>query len=428
MTRRQYFQGASSKVLPVALATLSVVFCIGCCIDSHLPVNHAATIFQSHDEIFPTTTTTTTVQQQQEQQQQQQQQQQDQEQQHKRRLTQQQMDPKTVVQKNNAFDYPYHSLTSNVPVYTPAAAGAAGAPTVVGQYQRPQELTRSQQQLPSFSTQQQQFPSQQQQQFPSQQQQQHPQQAIIYTFWAPVTPLPNGDKGTGMTDEADDHMLALWKQAWEAIGWQPRVLTLQDAQRHPRFDEFYEKLQTVPLWGNRRQGVNREYNQWCYIRWLAMAAVGGGWMSDYDVLPIRRIHHHLGAFTAHEARVPSLVSGSQEEWARMAWAVLENGVAHNQPEVNLWSDMDALANLQDQQSQPQYHYIVNQTVTEAGPLLTGKPWTKNKECDMLKRHDAIHFSHNSIQMGVLREGEKFRDRPRVAARIMKLYYAKCANI
>jgi hypothetical protein len=232
-----------------------------------------------------------------------------------------------------------------------------------------------------------------------------------------------------MTDETDEQMLKLWKQAWEAIGWQARILTIQDAQQDPRYDEFYEKLQSIPLWGKQRKGANREYNQWCYIRWLAMSAVGGGWMSDYDVLPVRKIdYYQMGRFTVHEPGVPSLLSGTQEEWSKMAWAILENGLQHNTPEIDLWSDMKALADLQEQQAKPEYHYAVNKTVLSAFLLLTGKPWTtETKECHRLKKRDAIHFSHNSMKMGVLREGEKFRDRPRIAAHIMKLYYSFCQS-
>ena len=39
--------------------------------------------------------------------------------------------------------------------------------------------------------------------------------------------------------------------------------------------------QRVPL------GQNEEYEKMCYFRYLAMAEVGGGWMSDYDTLPMQ---------------------------------------------------------------------------------------------------------------------------------------------
>ena len=271
-----------------------------------------------------------------------------------------------------------------------------------------------------------------QQQQQEQQQQQYQQQPslptgnsnVIYTFWGPVTPMKNnGQKGTGMTVEADEAMMELWKAHWRGIGWEPRILTIEDAQRHPRYEEFQQKLELVPLWGKKRAGVNREYNMHCYTRWLAMAVVGGGWMSDYDVLPIRPIHHPIGKFTAYSAGlegkgVPCLLSGTALEWERLAFAILHNGLAHK--EAELWSDMMAFMDVKENGAP----YDTNKTVVEAGPLMTGKPWT-DYECQLLERFEAIHFSHYSIVEGVVREGETFKHRPQIAINIMKLYHERC---
>ena len=268
-------------------------------------------------------------------------------------------------------------------------------------------------------------PTQPQQQPRTQEQSHDHDRRIIYTFWGPVTPMKNnGQKGTGMTVEADEAMMALWKESWQRIGWEPRLLTLDDAQRHPRFHEFYNLLQKIPLWGKNRAGVNRDYNQYCYLRWLAMAAVGGGFMSDYDVLPLRPPlgAETVGEFTAYShglgnRGVPCLLSGTSSEWERMAFAILRNGL--ERPDVDLWSDMMAFMDVK-----PQAPYHTHKIVIEAGPLMTGKPWT-DRECHLLQQHHLIHFSHHSIVEGVLRDGEKYKDRPKIAVNIMRLYQTKC---
>ena len=52
-----------------------------------------------------------------------------------------------------------------------------------------------------------------------------------------------------------------------------------------------------------------------------MASVGGGWLSDIDVLPTFLSPASLpnkGNFTVYQGTVPALVSGDQGEWERMA--------------------------------------------------------------------------------------------------------------
>jgi hypothetical protein len=52
-----------------------------------------------------------------------------------------------------------------------------------------------------------------------------------------------------------------------------------------------------------------------------MAAIGGGWMSDYDVVPLSLPAcaplSNGGRFTTHEGFVPSLVSATGEEFLRV---------------------------------------------------------------------------------------------------------------
>lgn len=76
-----------------------------------------------------------------------------------------------------------------------------------------------------------------------------------------------------------------------------------------------------------------KYNQKCFWRWLAMAAIygdgdgdiGGGWMSDYDTMPLEltaEIGNKLamengGKFTSYSWHVPCLLYGSRDEWDRV---------------------------------------------------------------------------------------------------------------
>jgi hypothetical protein len=69
-----------------------------------------------------------------------------------------------------------------------------------------------------------------------------------------------------------------WKSGWEKNGWEPVLLTLEDAKKHPRFSDFDNHVRSLPT-------VNPvEYEVACYHRWLALEVVGGGLMVDYDVM------------------------------------------------------------------------------------------------------------------------------------------------
>jgi len=60
----------------------------------------------------------------------------------------------------------------------------------------------------------------------------------------------------------------------------------------------------------------------CFVRHVALAAVGGGWMADYDVVPVHMPPcmslPNNGRFTTHEKFVPSMCSASGDEYTRVA--------------------------------------------------------------------------------------------------------------
>lgn len=114
----------------------------------------------------------------------------------------------------------------------------------------------------------------------------------------------------------NNKILYLWKTAWSLAGWKPRILTEEDAKRHPNYEELRRKFSAFPT-------VNeKEYEIACFMRYLAMAAVGGGWMSDYDVLPFRLSGCieplNDGGYTVYEGVFPGLVSGTSQEFNRVA--------------------------------------------------------------------------------------------------------------
>jgi hypothetical protein len=149
----------------------------------------------------------------------------------------------------------------------------------------------------------------------------------IYTYHAPVDNLPY-----------QYLLLELWQKSWRAAGWNPLILTTEQAQFHPLYESlerhFYASLPTQ----------NSAAYEWsCYARWLAMDFVGGGWMSDSDVInysffPIRPDTDTLTIFSQGNL-CPCLVYGSASEYLRAATLFLghSGGVyeAHHASDQNI---------------------------------------------------------------------------------------------
>ena len=91
----------------------------------------------------------------------------------------------------------------------------------------------------------------------------------VYTYYEPVEGL-----------EKDDHqkMITHWRRSWAKQGWNPVVIGKKEAEKHPFFEEYSQRILNLPT-------VNpKDYEVSCFYRWLAVACLGGGFLSDYDVV------------------------------------------------------------------------------------------------------------------------------------------------
>jgi len=129
---------------------------------------------------------------------------------------------------------------------------------------------------------------------------------VIHTFFNSI----GNTKG-----HKKDPMVETWEHGWQEAGFRTKVLTLQDAMKHPYFETMKIEVEKV--------FPKDEYNRLCFYRYLAMA-IEGGIMSDYDTFPTNYpLDEALelpngGAFTSYQAHVPSLISASAKEWERVA--------------------------------------------------------------------------------------------------------------
>lgn len=90
----------------------------------------------------------------------------------------------------------------------------------------------------------------------------------VFTFYNRVPQLkPAGE------------LIELWRESWSRNGWNPVVLGLNDAQKHPLYADYVEGIKS------KAKSINPgDYDLMCWVRWLALDVMGGGLMTDYDVI------------------------------------------------------------------------------------------------------------------------------------------------
>jgi hypothetical protein len=194
---------------------------------------------------------------------------------------------------------------------------------------------------------------------------------IMHTFYQKV-------------NQGEDELISVWSDEWNRAGFDTKVVTLDDAKKHPYFSTMEQVVK--PIFGGE------DYNAFCLYRWLAMAQVGGGWMSDYDTFPTNfpieegfKLPHD-GKFTTFEGHVPSLMSGTAEEWLRLVKMLVSN-IPNTE---GLKSDMLVFnhirMNVKDHDvnfEQPVYHMKTG--------FLYSKP--RQVDCNQMKTGRAVHLSH-----------------------------------
>jgi len=203
---------------------------------------------------------------------------------------------------------------------------------------------------------------------------------VIHTFYEPAF--------DARTEKLNRLTLASWEYHWQRAGWRTRVLTVKDAKRSPHFEDVMKTLDEV------LHSDHAAYERMCFLRHLAMAEAGGGWMSDYDTLPTQLLATDRwlegGRFSVLQGGIPALISASQEEWLRIGLQLPEiaKSMVGGRSQFPI-SDMGALMELQARSPKA---YLSLNLVGDATNFLARKLPCR----DFHSFYLAIHFSHQSI--------------------------------
>lgn len=111
----------------------------------------------------------------------------------------------------------------------------------------------------------------------------------VFTFFNPIPGKPAGENAS---------IINLWQEAWRARGFNPIVLRQVDAVKNAHYASFVESVQKLPCLIAKETQMNR------FMRWLALDAMGGGLMTDYDVMPHRLSADSLGRLTGFHVTRP----------------------------------------------------------------------------------------------------------------------------
>lgn len=207
----------------------------------------------------------------------------------------------------------------------------------------------------------------------------------LYTYYSNVP---------GISPFDSTKLINLFIERWREVGFDPFVLTEWHARKHPLYEQFNAVVSKFP-------SVNSfEYERACWIRWLALSAMGGGYMADYDVFPVRvnkieeigdtymNLPHHttedLTSVQIYQGACccPSMVYASVNGINKLCQLFMTGKYGRkDQGGREHWSDM----------------YAIEQLVLENHPIIQRHNTVVGYGDAGWEKSPAVHFSNGSMQ-------------------------------
>jgi len=146
-------------------------------------------------------------------------------------------------------------------------------------------------------------------------------------------------------------LVTLFRHRWEDAGWTPFILNEWIAMKHPYFEEYNRAISALP-------SVNPDgYERACWMRHLALAQVGGGYMADTDLIhyPVKEeitlAEMEAPRLQMFDLHTPSLIYASKEvaeklcrEFASGKWGKRDIGGREHYSDMYALEDLGAIEN------------------------------------------------------------------------------------
>jgi len=123
---------------------------------------------------------------------------------------------------------------------------------------------------------------------------------------------------------SQNELIDLWKISWSRQGYEPIVLNLEDAKRHPYFETLNTEMRRICKEIAKKE-IN-DYGMSCWFRWLAYATQADEkfYVSDYDAInvnfPITEPNDKLHLM---DNDCPFLASGTPSQFENLCKAFAE---------------------------------------------------------------------------------------------------------
>lgn len=126
-----------------------------------------------------------------------------------------------------------------------------------------------------------------------------------------------------MDYSGETKLLLYWREMHLKFGHEPIVLKPYHAQLHPQFKEYDEYVRSLPSVNPAR------YEAACFHRWAALVAVGGGIMTDFDVIPYQNLEKVVDKkpdrLHGYQMHAPGFIQGRQQDFQAFMDYVLAGG-------------------------------------------------------------------------------------------------------
>ncbi len=211
-------------------------------------------------------------------------------------------------------------------------------------------------------------------------------------------------------------LIDLWKISWSRQGYEPIVLNLEDAKKHPYFQTLNSEMRRI-----FKEITNKEINNYgmsCWFRWLAYATQVEEkcYVSDYDAINVNfQLKDPSSKLHFMDQCVPFLASGKPSQFENLCRAFVE--VSNERVEIlkeqaNHYHDQEFLK----YNFTPKYNNSYKQLINKYDILMTRDRYKLGGYIDPVenkilagayigyiskKKYKVVHVSHENV--GILQQ-------------------------